>query len=84
MVAELEGLHGQIERVIKRETFRTSEALQRLLLYLGEKTAAGRASPLKEYTDASTTSGAPGHDAAVRMQVGRLRQKLTEYCSAEG
>jgi hypothetical protein len=89
VVAELEGLRAQVERVVKSETFRTSEALQRLLVYLGEKRASGEADQLKEYTVGVDGLGRPasynpGHDAAVRMQVGRLRQKLTEYYSAEG
>ncbi len=88
VVAE-EGLRAQVERIVNSETFRTSEALQRLLLYLGEKTAAGEADQLKEYTVGVDGLGRPasynpGHDAAVRMQVGRLRQKLTDYYNTEG
>ena len=84
-----EGLREQIERIVTSETFRTSEGLQRLLRYLGDKMASGEGGHLKEYTIGVEGLGRPssydpGHDAAVRMQVGRLRQKLAEYYGGEG
>src|ERR1700748_1248606 len=82
-------LREQVERIAQSETFRHSEALQRLLRYLGEKAASGEAGQLKEYTIGVEGLGRPvsydpAHDAAVRVQVGRLRLKLAEYYSGEG
>jgi hypothetical protein len=80
---------GQVERIAQSDTLRNSEALQRLLRFLGEKSAAGEADHLKEYTVGVDGMGRPPtydprHDAAVRIQVGRLRQKLAEYYRTEG
>jgi len=80
---------GQVERIAQSEVFRSSEALQRLLIFLAEKSASGEAKHLKEYTIGVDGMGRPAtydprHDAAVRIQVGRLRQKLAEYYHLEG
>lgn len=80
---------GQVERILHSEIFRNSEGLRRLLRFLAERTAAGEADQLKEYTIGVDGLGKPAtydthHDAAVRIQVGRLRQKLAEYYHTEG
>src|ERR1700722_8133929 len=80
---------GQVERIVQSETLRSSEALRRLLRFLGEKSASGEADELKEYTVGVDGLGRPvtydpRHDAAARIQVGRLRQKLAEYYRTEG
>jgi len=80
---------GQVERILHSEIFRNSEGLRRLLRFLAERTAAGEADQLKEYTIGVDGLGKPAtydthHDAAVRIQVGRLRQKLAEYSHTEG
>jgi len=79
----------QIERILHSETMRSAEALQRLLRYLAEKTFSGEADDLKEYTIGVDGLGKPSaydprHESAVRIQIGRLRQKLVEYYYAEG
>lgn len=79
----------EVERILQSEAFRNAEGLRRLLRFLAEKTAAGEADQLKEYTIGVDGLGKPPtydthHDAAVRIQVGRLRQKLAEYYSGEG
>src|SRR5215472_4159574 len=83
------GMLGEIERILQSEVFRNSEGLRRLLRFLAERTAAGEADQLKEYTIGVDGLGKPPtydthHDAAVRIQVGRLRQKLAEYYHTEG
>lgn len=83
------GMLGEVERILHSEIFRNSEGLRRLLRFLAEKTAAGEAEQLKEYTIGVDGLGKPAtydthHDAAVRIQVGRLRQKLAEYYHTEG
>ncbi|HJT86546.1 MAG TPA: hypothetical protein VJ732_01795, partial [Bryobacteraceae bacterium] len=80
---------GEVERILQSEVFRNSEGLRRLLRFLAERTAAGQADQLKEYTIGVDGLGKPAtydthHDAAVRIQVGRLRHKLTEYYHTEG
>lgn len=79
----------ELERILKSDTFRTSAALRRLLRFLFDKAVAGEADQLKEYSigvDAfgKPTSYDPRNDAIVRLQVGRLRQKLGEYYRTEG
>lgn len=83
------GMLGEVERILQSEVFRNSEGLRRLLRFLAERTAAGDADQLKEYTIGVDGLGKPAtydthHDAAVRIQVGRLRQKLAEYYHTEG
>src|ERR1700733_12491221 len=84
-----QGMLGQVERIAQSETLRSSEALRRLLRFLGEKSASGQADDLKEYTVGVDGMGRPAtydprHDAAARIQVGRLRQKLADYYRTEG
>lgn len=83
------GMLGEVERILQSEIFRNSEGLRRLLRFLADRTAAGQADQLKEYTIGVDGLGKPAtydthHDAAVRIQVGRLRQKLAEYYRTEG
>jgi hypothetical protein len=86
MTSTHDGMLGQVERIAHSETLRGSEALRRLL---GEKSASGQADDLKEYTVGVDGMGRPAtydprHDAAARIQVGRLRQKLADYYRTEG
>jgi hypothetical protein len=79
---------AQIERLIGSKTFETSDAHRRLLQYLAEKSLAGEADRLKEYTIGIEAFGKPDtydpkQDSIVRLQVGRLRQKLTAYYQTE-
>lgn len=82
-------LREQVDRIVQSEEFRSSEVLRRLLVYLAEKAANGEADKLKEYVVAieglgRPTSYDPQQNSAVRIQVGRLRQKLAEYYRNEG
>jgi len=90
----MELLHGEaiaaeVERVLESDTFRNSDALRRLLKFLAEKMMSGEADQLKEYSVGIDALGKPPtydprHDSTVRIQVGRLRQKLAEYYRTEG
>jgi hypothetical protein len=94
MLAEDKAVSGeliqdQITRILRSDEFRNSEVLRRLLLYLAEKSACGEADQLKEYVIAIEGLGKPSsydpqHSSAVRIQIGRLRQKLTEYYRDQG
>jgi len=79
----------ELDRLVKSETFRTSDSLRRLLLYLGKKSLSGEAEDLKEYTVGVEAFGKPSDydtqlDASVRIQAGKLRQKLEDYFRTEG
>ena len=74
----------QIQRLIQSDLFRFSELQRRLLVYLAEKSLRGEADQLKEYTIAvdalaKPESYDPRRDSAVRLQTGKLRQKIREY-----
>jgi hypothetical protein len=89
VVLELEANQIQIQRIIRSKAFRTSEVHRNLLQYLADKSLAGTADSLKEYTVgldvfAKPESYDPRQESVVRMHVGRLRQKLAEYYRSEG
>lgn len=79
----------QIRRITDSELLRGSEALCRILRFLGEQALAHPGTPVKEYVLATQVLGRPEkHDprfnASVRVQVGRLRSKLAQYYSSQG
>lgn len=89
MVLEVEAARAQVERVFQSKAFRNSDVLRHLLSYLVDASLAGTGDELKEYTVAVDALGKPAsydprQESAVRMQVGRLRQKLGEYYRTEG
>ena len=89
MVLEVESRQTQIQRILQSKAFRTSEVQRNLLAYLAEKSITGTADSLKEYTIGLDVFGKPAsydprQESAVRMHVGRLRQKLAEYYRLEG
>ena len=89
LIVEDKALLSQVERILQSNEFRSSEVLRRLLRFLGEKSAAGEADQLKEYVVAIDGLGKnpsydPRQNSAVRIQVGRLRQRLAEYYRSEG
>lgn len=80
---------AEVERILESDTFRNSDALRRLLKFLADKMLSGEADQLKEYSVGIDALGKPAtydprHDSTVRIQVGRLRQKLAEYYRTEG
>jgi hypothetical protein len=79
----------ELARVQRSETFRASESMRRLLGYLGEAHLAGTSKQLKEFTIGRDVMGKPEDydprvDASVRVQIGKLRQKLEQYYREEG
>src|SRR3954451_18943975 len=89
MVPELDSHRIQIQRIIASKAFKTSEVHRNLLTYLADKSLAGEAQNLKEYTVGLDVFGKPSsydprQESVVRMHVGRLRQKLAEYYRTEG
>jgi hypothetical protein len=80
---------AQIDRILHSDTLHSSEVLRRLLKFLSGKSVSGEADQLKEYTIAVEALDRPStydpqHDSVVRIQMGRLRQKLAEYYRTEG
>src|ERR1700704_1029240 len=89
MVPELDANQVQIQRLVQSKAFKTSEVHRNLLNYLAEKSLAGTAQNLKEYTVGLDVFGKPAsydprQESVVRMHVGRLRQKLAEYYRTDG
>jgi hypothetical protein len=84
-----EATHAQVERILQNRNLRLSEVQRRLLLYLVEKSLAGEAGDLKEYTVGIDAFGKPPsydprQESVVRMHVARLRQKLADYYRNDG
>lgn len=84
-----DAIGAEIERILESDTFRNSDALRRLLRFLADKMLSGEADQLKEYSVGIDALGKPHtydprRDSTVRIQVGRLRQKLSDYYGAEG
>jgi hypothetical protein len=89
MPLDVDANQFQIQRLVSSKTFKTSEVHRNLLTYLAEKSLSGEAQNLKEYTVGLDVFGKPStydprQESVVRMHVGRLRQKLTEYYRSEG
>jgi hypothetical protein len=84
-----EAARDQVDRILASNTFHASDVLRRLLRFLAEKTFAGAADDLKEYSVGLDALGKPPtydprQDAAVRLHASRLRQKLDDYYRNEG
>jgi hypothetical protein len=84
-----EAARDQVDRILASNTFHASEVLRRLLRFLADKTFAGTADDLKEYSVGLDALGKPAtydprQDAAVRLHASRLRQKLDDYYRNEG
>jgi len=84
-----EAAREQVTRILRSETLRQAETLKRLFSYLAEKSLSGEAARLKEYSIGVDVFGKPAdydpqRDASVRIQAGKLRQKLEEYYRREG
>lgn len=82
-------LLDQVDRILRSDELHSSEVLRRLLKFLAQKTVSGEADDLKEYIVAieglgRPTTYDPRQNSAVRIQVGRLRQKLENYYRREG
>ena len=80
---------AQLQRILESRALHPSEVLKRLLDYLGKKALQGESEDLKEYTVGIEAFGKPPDydpktDSSVRVQAGKLRQKLDEYYRTEG
>lgn len=84
-----EAVRAELDRVLASTGFQNAGRSSRLLRHVTEKTLAGDADQLKEYTvgvevfdrDASYD---PRLDSIVRVEAGRLRSRLDEYYASGG
>lgn len=79
----------QLARILKSGPFQQSQRRQRFLQYLVNETLAGRGDRLKGYAIAVEVFDRPATfdplvDPVVRIEAGRLRDKLREYYDTEG
>jgi TolB-like protein len=82
-------VHEQLERVLSSRGFVNAGRLSRLLRHSVEKTLAGQADELKEYSVGMEVFDRddkydPRVDSIVRVEAGRLRSRLEEYYGGEG
>jgi hypothetical protein len=89
MVRGTDEIQSCVDRILQGGTFRNAPSSRRLLKYLVDHSLAGDADQLKEYTIGVDAFHKPGDydprlDSTVRIQIGRLRQKLSEYYREEG
>ncbi len=80
---------SQIRKILESNAFRNTEVLKRLLDYLARQALDNPGGELKEYTVGIEAFGKPPDydpktDSSVRVQAGKLRQKLDEYYRTEG
>lgn len=88
-MSERDRLMKQIDRLVSSHVLHGSESLCKLLQYLTKQALEHPGAPLKEYQIATEVYGRPAGfdpqlDSTIRVQVGRLRAKLTEYYISEG
>ena len=79
----------QLDRILKSGTFQRSQRRQRFLEYVVDETLAGRGDRIKGYNLALEVFKRPATfdanvDPMVRIEAGRLRDRLREYYEAEG
>jgi hypothetical protein len=78
----------ELQRVLASATLKNNPSLRRLLAYLAEASQSGSPDGLKEYSIGIEVMGKPAGydprtDSSVRVQIGKLRQKIDEYYSRE-
>jgi hypothetical protein len=78
-----------LDRAVGSAVFRAAPKLTAFLRFVVERALAGEAARLKGYTIAVEALGRdadfdPGTDPSVRVEAGRLRQRLERYYGREG
>lgn len=79
----------QVERLVQSPVFEGSESLCRLIRFLAEHSLHSPSEHLKEYQIATEALGRPSgfdphSDSSVRVQMGRLREKIADYYGSQG
>jgi len=88
-VREREEVLRELERILASRAFQGAGRSGALLRFLLERTLAGQADQLKEYTVGAEALGRgdsfdPRTDAIVRVEISRLRSRLGHYYATEG
>ena len=88
-MSERDQFAKQIDVLVGSSTLHGSESLCKLLRYLAQHALEDPSGRVKEYQIATEVFGRrpdfdPQSDSMIRVQVGRLRAKLSEYYSNEG
>jgi TolB-like protein len=87
--AEEKAIRDQLARILQSRPFVQSRRRQRFLEYLVSEALAGRSDRLKGYKVGVEVFGRPetfdpAVDPVVRIEAGRLREKLAEYYQSDG
>jgi len=87
--ADADAIRAQLERIVASKGFVTANRLSRLLRHVVDRTLAGQADQLKEYSVGMEVFDRddkydPRVDSIVRVEAGRLRSRLDEYYNGEG
>ncbi len=87
--ADQAAIRNVLDGILKSAPFRQSERRQKFLRYIAGEAMAGRGDRLKAYTIAVEVFERPETfdpvtDPIVRVEAGRLRDKLREYYEGEG
>lgn len=87
--ATSEAIHAELRKVLGSSVFSLSDRLRRFLEYVVTKSLAAEEHQLKEYTIGQDVFDRgvdfdPRIDPIVRVEAGRLRQKLQRYYESEG
>ncbi|MCG3146457.1 MAG: hypothetical protein HONDAALG_04549 [Gammaproteobacteria bacterium] len=87
--SDRQAIQEQLSRILASPQFALSDRRQRFLRYLLEETLAGHGPQLKGYTVGLEVFGKPPSfdpniDPAVRIEAGRLRDKLREFYEDAG
>lgn len=82
-------VRAQLDRILNSDAFKQSKRRQRFLSFLINETLAGRKDRLKSYTIATEVFDRPDTfdpliDPIVRIEAGRLRDKLRLYYAGSG
>jgi hypothetical protein len=85
----LSEIREELRNVLSSNRFRQSPRLAKLLRYICTSTLTADSDPITEYTIAVDVLGKTqdfkeGKDSIVRVEVHRLRKRLSEYYEAEG
>jgi adenylate cyclase len=87
--ASPEFIRAELGHALASVTFRNSDRLSQFLRFVVERTLAGNAEQLKEYSIGVEVFGRPSSydprlDPVVRLEARRLRAKLLQYYESEG
>jgi hypothetical protein len=88
VVTDPEQCRAALRQVLDSQTFARSEQSRNFLTYVCEKTAAGQADEIKEYSIGVEALGrhpdySPADDSSVRRRAYEIRQRLEEFYASE-